>query len=323
MNDGRTRPRSVQEVRVAATSDLAEAARIHAAGDAAMVRRMHPLAGLTGFNEAARARAALAGLQALHEEDPRQVWIARVEGQVVGVASAAFRGRHVHVQSLFVVPRGQERGIGADLLNALHAAARAAGCTIVTLQASDDPRALTRYLQIGLRPQPPNMVWSATNPLFPTSGLDNPFELLPLSREDESTLNTVADIDKAVRGAARLGDLRRWLEQGERGALLIDRASGRPAGYFLVSCAGGRGHVGPVAAMDQHVFGPIFDQALAAAASWHAPEVIWRVATPGENHAAVAPLLAARFRPAFSVPFYATAPVGRFDRYAFHDLDLL
>lgn len=310
-------------IRIAAAGDLLAGARIHAAGDAEMVRRMHPLAGISGFNEAARIEAALGALQMLHDDDPRQVMVAEWQGRVLGIASAAFRGRHAHVQSLFVAPHSQERGIGRMLLQALYDAGLDAGCTIFTLQASDDPRALTRYLQLGFQPRPPNIVWSATKPLFPESRLDNPFEAVRLTSEDEAAINTVTDIDKAVRGTRRTGDLRRWLQNGEHGTLLIDRASGRPAGYFLVSRVAGRGRIGPVAAIDGPRFVGILDLALLEASRLHERETIWRIATPGENHAAVAPLLAARFRPAFAMPFYATAPIGQFDRFAFHDLDLL
>jgi hypothetical protein len=34
-------------------------------------------------------------------------------------------------------------------------------------------------------------------------------------------------------------------------------------------------------------------------------------------------LLAAGFRPTFTITFFASGPIGQFDRYAFHDPDFL
>lgn len=283
---------------------------------------MHPRTGLTLLNELARTQSSLDALLARHEEEPRQVWVAADRRRLVGVVSAAFRGRHAHIQSFFVAPGAQQRGIGAELLRRLHHGAREAGCEVFTLQASDDPRALSRYFQLGLAPRAPNVVWSAVAPAFPKLGLDFPFEAIPLSADDLPALNTVADIDKAVRGVKRLGDLQGWLREGAQGALLVDRAKGVPAGYYLVS-GGAMGRIGPVAAMDDSRFGEILAAALAAAAELPVPETIWRIATPGENREAIAPLLQAGFRPTFTMTFFASAPIGQFDRYIFHDLDLL
>jgi hypothetical protein len=75
--------------------------------------------------------------------------------------------------------------------------------------------------------------------------------------------------------------------------------------------------------MDRERFGEVFTAALTAAGALYAPGVTWTLALPGENQVAVAPLLAAGFRPDYATTFFASAPIGRFDRYVFHDLDLL
>lgn len=311
------------EFRAAAQRDLPAAARIHAAGDLEQTRRMHPLSGVTPFNKAARTKSALAGLEVLHGEDPKQVWIAAQEDRAIGVASAAFRDRHAHVQSFFVSTKLRQRGIGGELLRRLFRSAEEAGCTRFSLQASDDPRALGLYLRLGLIVQAPNVVWAATRPAFPRPRFDSPFEQVPIETTDEATLNTVCDIDKAVRGARRSQDLMRWFQEPAHGRLLLDRETGKPAGYFLISADGPIGQIGPVASMDESRFSDLFHCALVAAGEHHSPGRIWRLATPGENRAIVDPLIAARFRPAFLMPFLASEPIGLFDRYVFHDLDYL
>lgn len=311
------------EYRIATRRDLTAAARIHAAGDQEQTRRMHPLSGVTPFDKAARTRSARAGLESLYDEDPGQVWVASHLGRIIGVCSAVFRDRHAHVQSFFITPKWQQRGVGGELLRRLHRAGQEAGCERFSLQASDDPRALGLYFRLGMRVEAPNVVWASTRPVFPRPRFDDPFEQVRLDVADEATLNTVSDIDKAVRGARRQQDLLRWLEEPGNGRLLFERETGTPAGYFVVSAEGATGQIGPVAAMDLSRFGEVLHSALVAAGREHSPGRVWRLAVPGENQAAIAPLLDARFRPLFTMNFLATEAIGRFDRYVLHDLDYL
>jgi GNAT superfamily N-acetyltransferase len=312
-------------VRPARGDELPGAAAIYATIEVEADRRIHPLARPIDADDVARAKtdAALADLRLLHDDDPRQVIVAETERAIVGFAAAVFRGRHAHVQYLFVAPEAQGGGVGRVLLAGVGGAGRDAGCTVFTLQASDDPRALTRYFRFGLRPHAPNVVWSADKPVFPEPGLGNRLEPVLLQMEDIAALNTLDDIDKAVRGVRRRQDIERWLREGAMGALLVDRVSGKPAGYYLVAMDSGSGRLGPVAALEETRFGDVFASALAAAASRHIADVIWKVDTSGENHAVTAPLLAAGFRPVYTTTFFASEPIGRFDRYVFHDLDFL
>jgi GNAT superfamily N-acetyltransferase len=310
-------------VRPAGRDDLRAASQIYAVNEMAMRRRMHPLTRLAETDEAEQCAGALADLGRLHVEDPRQVLVAQMAEEIIGVSAAAFREHHAHIQYLFVAPNAQTRGVGSELLRRLYDAASTAGCSIVTLQTSDDPRALIRYLRLGLFPQPPNVVWRADDPSFPELGFANSLEATPLHVDDYAALNTVGDIDKAVRGVRRRQDIEHWLQEGALGSLLVHRSTGKPAGYFLVAVTGDKGRIGPVAAIDEVEFGNVFANALAAAKKLHHPGTIWKLASPGENHAAISALLPARFRPAYTMPFFASRPIGRFDRYIFHDLDLL
>jgi GNAT superfamily N-acetyltransferase len=319
--DAFSRPVDEVSIRPARSDDLRAAAAIYAAVDLQQHRRMHPLTRMTEGDPVETTNLAVADLQLLHAENPRQVWVAERE-EIVGMAAAAFRGRHWHLTYLFVSSDSQARGIGGELLRQIHEAGRAAGCTVFTLQASDDPRALSRYFRLGLIPGPPNVVWSAADPLFPVLGLDDRMEATALRLDDAAALNTIADIDKAVRGVTRMGDICRWLGEDATGALLTNRETGTPAGYYLISPAAGTSRIGPVASIDETAFGDVFRHALAAAGG-HASGSKWELAVPGENRAVIASLFAARFRPILGLPFFASAPIGRFDRYIFHDLDLL
>jgi len=314
--------RSPVTIRVAQEADLDQAARIKAAGDLEMNQRLHPLLSSASYDEEESVRSSRANLAILHSENTKQVWVAANGSGVIAVTSAVFRGRYAHIQSFFVAPEEQGRSIGRRLLTTLLAAGRDAGCNTFSLQSSDDPRAIALYFRLGFRPALPNVVWAAREPGIPNQDFANPFEATPISRDDPATMNTVGDIDKAVRGAKRPGDLGRWLDEGARGSLLKDRETGNPVGYFLTGMKGGHLRIGPVAAMDEPVFPEVLQAAFFSVALEN-PGTGWSMALPGDNRGAVDVLMAAGFRPLFLLPFFSTAPVGQFDRYAFRDLDFL
>jgi GNAT superfamily N-acetyltransferase len=310
-------------IRPAREQDLAAAAAIYVENEIASAARGHPLSGRGKLDPGTETPLAIVDLELLWQENPSQVWVAEQDGRIVGMAAAAFRGHHWHLTYLFVTPACHVQGIGGALLAHIHQAGLAAGCTLFTLHASDDPRALTRYYRLGLAPAPPFAGWSATEPRFPQATPADTLEPVLLRLDDPATLNTVDDIDKAVRGIRRGADIRRWLGAGAQGSLLIDRISGAPAGYFLVAAQGDESRIGPVAAIAESRFAETLVQALIAASALHHGGLRWLLLLPGENRAAVPPLLEAGFRPHLLMPFLTSAPVGRFDRYIAHDLDLI
>jgi len=263
--------------------------------------------------------AALDDLLLLHGDGPDRVWVALRGDEVIGVAAAAIRERHWHLVYLFVLPEAQGQGVGRHLLARIHATGVAAGCDIFTLQPSGDPKALTMYLKLGLTPRPPSIDLRAATPAFPPLQWDDGLNAQPLMADDPATLATLGDIDRVVRGVRRPADLRRWLGEGAVGALVTRRDTEAPAGYYLVT----HGRIGPVAAMDGERFPAVLARSLAAAGSLGATRVAWRIDVPGENRAALAPLFAAGFRPHRLSNLFASDPIGRWDRYIFHDEDLL
>jgi GNAT superfamily N-acetyltransferase len=296
------------EIRPATAADLPAAAHIYVVADGA---------------PPSEEGTALEDLRIFHEDDPAQAWVAEADGEIVGMGAALIRERHWHLVYLFVRPDWQSRGIGRRLLTALHAAGRDAGCTILTAESSADPRALARYFGLGLRPSIPALAMVATDPEFPPLRWEDGLERRPLTPEADEAIATATDIDKAVRGAARERDLRRWLADGALGDLLLRPEPLTPAGYFLVAADADEGRIGPVAAIDVDRLPDVLGRALAAAGALHRPGMIWRVEMPGECWAAYAPLHAAGFRPERLVRMLASAPLGRWDRYVFRDFDFL
>ena len=307
------------EIRPARRDDLPAAARIKAAGDADMGRRVHPFLAVDEPDIATMTARTLGLLTTLHEENPEQVWVAYVHGNIAGMAAAVVRGRHGHVVAYFVDPAQQQRGLGGPLFAALLDACRQHGCNVFTLQNSDDPRAMTHYFRHGFRPTLPHLVW-ATETLTPQPATVSSLVAEPIA--DEAMLRTAGDIDKAVRGVRRLDDLRRWsAEEGAAGLLLLDRLSGTPRGYAFLREDHGAVRIGPLAANDVEDVGPVLDLALRQAATRSATS--WRIAFPAENGAVVPVLLAWGFRPVWSLEAMSTGAIGQYDRYVFHDLNLL
>lgn len=310
-------------IRPATADDLSAAAAIYAANEAESSTRYHPLLGEV-FDYAESHRGALEDLQLAFADDPRQVWIAEdPEIGAIGFAAAIFRAHHWHLTYLFVAKDARQKGIGAALLTAIHQAGRDAGCTSFSLQASDDPRALTRYLSLGLKPRPSSINWHAREPRFPAPDPMSRLHVIPLSLEDEALLNTIDDIDKAVRGVRHRQDLQRWLQKGERGALVVERESDTPVGYFFVSVDKDAGRIGPVASLAESRFREVLDIALRAAAELHRTGVTWSAISPGENHAAIDGFFDAGFRPGYCDIFLASGPIGRWESYLLHDVDYL
>ncbi|HEU5430223.1 MAG TPA: GNAT family N-acetyltransferase, partial [Thermomicrobiales bacterium] len=254
-------------IRPATAADLVAAAQVYRLADGA---------------PASEETAALEDLRVFHEDDPAQVWVAEADGAIVGMGAALIRGRHWHLVYLFVLPVAQGRGLGRALLHALHAAGRDAGCTLLTTESSADPRALSRYFGLGLRPAVPALAMIAGEPSFPSLRWDDGLERRPLTLDADEAIATATDIDKAIRGAPRERDLRRWLAAGAAGDLLLRCEPLTPAGYFLIEAGGEEGRIGPVAAIDAERLPDVLGRALAAAGDVHRPGMPWRAELPGE-----------------------------------------
>ncbi len=304
-------------IRPARRDDLPAAALIKSSGDAESGLRVHPFLAGDEPDVGAMAARTLSLLTTLHEENPEQVWVACADDHVAGMAAAVMRGRHGHVIAYFVDPTQQQRGLGGPLFAAMLDACRQHGCDVLTLQNSDDPRAMTHYFRHGFRSTLPHLVWAAET-LAPASAAPVHLRADPIT--DEATLHTAGDIDKAVRGVRRPDDLRRWTTE-ETGLLVLDRLSGTPRGYAFLREDHGAVRIGPLAANDAADVGPVLQLALHQAAARSASS--WRIAFPGENTAVIPVLLAWGFRPVWSIATMATGDIGRFDRYVLHDLNLL
>ena len=159
-------------------------------------------------------------LQHLVANDPGGVWVAVVDGTVVGAALALRRESLWGLSLLVVEPKYQSSGVGRHLLDA--SLAYADGAATAVILSSQDPRAMRAYARAGfdLHPQ-----------VSARGDLDR--SLLPrVGRVREGDVSRAAwadDIDRLVRGAARGPDHVLMNKQGQM--YVVDDAEGRGYAY--------------------------------------------------------------------------------------------
>ena len=154
-----------------------------------------PVANWTG-QDARHQEQRFAGF--LHT-DPAGSWVAVDSDGILGFAQAIIRDHSLWMLSMLAVrPRHQSAGVGASLLAAALAYGEANLPHIVL--CSRDPRAIRRYASAGFDLHP---AMTARGPVHPAG--------LPpadgVRRGDDSDLEMVAEIDRAVRGASRATDV--------------------------------------------------------------------------------------------------------------------
>lgn len=319
-------PELEARIRPAQPDELVDAARVYQ--DAAMAESDKMRAKNPWVSDEARQRdlrAATDALCRLSTANPAAVLVAESDGVVVGMAGTLIRERHAHIIFLFVQPEWQGKGIGRELLERTRAVIDNAGADTITLTSSLDSRAWRRYLRFGLHPGPPLLSLRASSLCFPKSlPWQDALEPHEITTRNPEILNTVGDIDKAVKGVRRMNDFRRWLDEGATGALLTRRDTGLPVGYFLVSVESDGGQIGPLAAMDVERVPDVLQRALYHAGQQSGmPRGPWRVDLPSQNTVAIPPLFEAGFYPRNLGHWFANGTIGMWDRYIFRDEDQL
>ena len=121
----------------------------------ALVQLRHDF--VSGFGPLSdESRAALANyrdfLQEVMQDGSFVQWLAELDGEIVATGSMNFyrlpptarrpNGREGYIGNMFTYPAHRRQGLAKRILQLLVDAAHAAGCTMLTLNASDDGRPL-------------------------------------------------------------------------------------------------------------------------------------------------------------------------------------
>lgn len=314
------------KIRTAALTDLVEAAAVYQSAAHALFderRASDPWA-----SEDARRidlQAAIDALGAISSASPDAVKVSEHDGAIIALGAVVIRERHAHILFLFVDPEWQHRGIGHALLNELRRVIVEAGCSIISLTASEDRRAWRLYLAMGLQPGAPIISMRAPVAIFPEMPENDGLMTRAVSSLQPDALDAIDKIDKAVKGARRRTDLEHWISaEGATGAVLLQESTGLPVGYYLVSGDARYGRIGPVASLQRDRFCDVLHRALHAAGNLEgAARLVWRIDLPAENRDAIEPLYRAGFTPWNLLPWFANGKIGQWDRYVFRDEDQL
>ena len=130
--------------------------------------------------------------------DPDGSWVAEKEGVIVGLSQSFVRDGYWVLSMLATAPESQRHGLGRELLHLAMGNADASG--LGSIQASRDPGAMSLYTSAGFSLHP-GVTGSGT--VRPGSVSFDP----RVRYSDGNDLETVAAIDRAVRGSARSVDI--------------------------------------------------------------------------------------------------------------------
>ena len=232
-----------------------------------------------------------------------QWWVAEEDrGRPIGYARSIMRDGVRELTEFFVLPDAQSGGVGRGLLERAFPADGARHRAIV---ATIDPRAIARYLRVGLDGRVPLVGWEGV-PRHERLATD-------LTREriepDDPPLDELAEVDRVILGFQRDAD-HRWLAEQRPGWLY--RRAGAAVGYgYHPSRPAWGGPYAALSATDLPVL--IADGEASAAAAGHANVTfdLALTARPAIDH-----LLGRGFRvDPFVMLFFTDGRVDGFDRY--------
>jgi GNAT superfamily N-acetyltransferase len=236
--------------------------------------------------------------------------------RVIAFASAILRERLWYLSMLFVLPELQRTGIGRQLLaHVLPPDGEMARAT-----ATDSAQAISNalYATYGITPRMPllNLVGLPDRPAafgaLPSGVVPRPFDRVAGSSEDgggHGDLGGALDrLDRELFGVAHPEDHRYLRTEGRHGWLYLG-PDGLPVGYGY---AGEAGRLGPVAARDPNLLGPILGHLTSAVV----PRGAFAIWIGGAADRALVPALHAGFRlEPFPVLLCWDRPFADFSRY--------
>jgi len=227
-------------------------------------------------------------------------WLAEDEGGVVGYGRTILRDGVRELTEFFVLPGQQSAGIGRELLARVFPRDGAKHRAII---ATQDTRALGRYLKTGVYPR------------FPIAYTSRKAE--PVQVDSDLTFEKVANTAKTLAALRQIDQIILQHQRDEDHAWLLTkqpcylyRRAGQVVGYGYVGQ-----NSGPFALLDPADFPAVLAHAEneVAASGWN-----FGVELPLINETAVDYLLGRGYQmDSFIALFLSDKPFGQFDRYIF------
>lgn len=287
-------------VRPADADELARAEEL-------VVRSINDLTVRHGFGPIAAPRSQ--DFQAFClQDDPRGVWLAEDDGEIVGFALSWVCGRLWFLAELFVAPGRQGQGIGNELLNRTMLHASQAGATeksLITFAFNVVSQGL--YVRHGLFPRVPIHLCSAERKFLMGQAQGPALHATPI-RATAGDREMLRQLDVSTLGVSREKHHRYMLGDPKMKGVFLEN-EGERVGYAYIAATG---QIGPLAVMHAHAMPGAFRAALAIAVAGHARQI--SVFVPGTNIAlAIAASQGMRF--ALPMVLMSTRECGDWMRY--------
>ncbi len=270
----------------------------------------------------AAANPAIRLFTHLQSTDPDRFIVATIPDgtgeRAIGFASAIVRERLWYLSMLFVLPEAQGAGIGRELLARVWPMEGAAGVVRATATDSAQPISNALYALYDMVPRMPLLSLTGL-PHNPEAFGPMPSGIVPLAFDEIAAgspdgqghrmlVDAIDGLDRELLGFTHPSD-HRFLRSESRRGWLYRGPDGTPVGYGY---AGEAGRVGPVAARDEALLGPILGH-LTSAITPRGAFAIW---VGGAADRAIVPALRAGLRlDPFPVLVCWDRPFADFSRY--------
>jgi GNAT superfamily N-acetyltransferase len=273
-----------------------------------VVRSINDLTERHGFGPMASIRPA-AFQKFSFNDDPRGLWIAENEGEIVGTAFSWVCGDLWFLAELFIAPSMQGAGIGSELLRrTLQHACQAAAKTkaLITFTFNTDSQGL--YVRHGMFPRLPVYKFDVAREKTVRQHRGVRMEYRPFEGA-LSDLSTLAEIDLGVLGVSREKHHQYLLSDSTmRGFLLYD--ANDCIGYTYIASTG---HVGPLALRNRDHMERALSTSLSIAAEGQSEQISALV--PGSSEAALRVANEHRMRITFPLVLLSDREFGDWSRY--------
>jgi GNAT superfamily N-acetyltransferase len=252
----------------------------------------------------------------LRSTDPDRFIVAADGDRLLGFASAVERDPLWFLSMLFVRPEVQAAGLGRELMDRVMPAGRpgaggVAERTLATATDSAQPISNGLYASSGIVPRVPllRLVGLPEREPFAPLPAGVTAAMVPAGRDHRAAVDgSVSALDRELLGFAHPED-HAWLAAEDRRLVVYRSAAGEPLAYGYTSAAG---RLGPVAARDADLLGPVLGHLMAAVE----PRGVFATWVPGSADAAVVSLLRAGLRlEKFPVLLCWDRPLVDFARY--------
>jgi len=278
-----------------------------AGAEALVARSINDLTERHGFGAVATLRPPDFQLFSL-KDDPDGLWVAEVDGEIVGFALSWVCGSLWFLAELFVSPGLQSRGVGKELLERTFEHARKAGAInkgLITFPFNVVSQGL--YIRHGLLPRLPIYLVSVPRDTLTTRLSGEMLRTTPIE-PTAAHLDILTQFDVGALGISREKHHRYLRSDGTMKGVFLHDANDC-IGYAYVSTIG---HVGPLAVAEAHQMDAAFRSTLHLAAAGGAAQV--SAFLPGIS-AALRISMEHHMRIAFPMVLVSTRDFGDWNRY--------